>query len=296
MVIGVIFILRMILLKDILLEAKLYSYSTEELLEKFLEFDGKTLIFLDTETTGIDPNKFYVQLTHVAAMAVEGSTWDVKDTLSIKVELNPVLLAILNSPSSNDAAAYEKENQRHIAKYKKPETHPRDLLDKTQYFKTSPGEQKMSEKDALIEVEEFIERYPSVVIVAHNAGFDMKVIQTRRRENGLPPMKRVPVLDTVAVARFFFIPALVSLKDNPEAQAFLEKILAKTKYRSYGTDLGKLAKAFEITSDNWHDASADTQMMFEILKKIIDFLKQHSDLDIIKYNGTQAKRFRRMRV
>lgn len=286
----------MILLKDILLEARLYSYSTEELLEKFLEFEGKTLIFLDTELTGIDPNKFYVQLTHIAMMAVDGSTMEVKDTLSIKVELSPTLLAILNDPNSKEALEYEKENQRHIRKYKKPETHPKELLDKTQYFKSNPGEVKMNEKDALIAAEQFVNRYPGATIIAHNAGFDVKAIQTRRRENGLPPMKRFPVLDTVAVARFFFIPALVSLKDNPEAQAFLEKILAKTKYRSYATSLGKLADAFEITSSNWHDALADTKMMFEILQKMIEFLKQHKDLDITKYKGTQAKRFRRMRV
>jgi len=136
----------MILLKDILAETKLYAYSTEELLEKFLKFDGKTLVFLDTETTGVDPNDFYVQLTQLAMMAVDGSTWEVKEEFSTKVELTPTLLAVLNDPNSKEAAAFEKENQRHIRKYKKPETHPRELLDKTGYFRGN--EPKMAEKEA----------------------------------------------------------------------------------------------------------------------------------------------------
>ena len=123
-----------LLLKDILIETRLYSYSTNELLDKFLSFEDKTLIFLDTETTGIDPNDFYVQLTQLALMAVDGSTWEIKDEFSTKVELNLQLLNLLNDPNSKESAEYEKENQRHIRKYKKPETHPRELLSKSNYF------------------------------------------------------------------------------------------------------------------------------------------------------------------
>jgi DNA polymerase III alpha subunit (gram-positive type) len=285
----------MILLKDILTEAKLYSYSTDELLEKFLKFDGKTLVFLDTETTGLDPNDFYVQLTQLAMMAVDGSTWEIKDEFSAKVELNQHLTNLLNVPNSKEVAAYEKEDQKHIAKYKKPIVHPRELLDKTQYHKVNPGEKKMSEIDALKECERFLQKYPDAVIVAHNAFFDMKTVQTRRRVNGLAPISKHPVLDTLAVARYFFVPTLLSLDKDEEAKQFLEKLLAKTKFKSYSTTLGKLADVFKVTADNWHDASADIKMLFQIIQKLIEYLKMHKNVDIRKQQGVQAKRLRRMR-
>jgi DNA polymerase III epsilon subunit-like protein len=284
----------MILLKNILREAKLYSYTTKELLEKFLSFDGKTLVFIDTETTGIDPNKFFVQLTQLAMLAVDGSTWEVKEEFSAKVELTSTLSNIINDPTSKEAQAFEKENQRHLKKYKRPQTHPEELLKKTQYYNKNDGEQTLPEKDVLIAYEKFLEKYPNCVVVAHNAGFDMKVIQSRRRINGLPPTKRVSVLDTVKIARFFFVPALVSLEGNPEIKAFLDKILARTKWRSYSTELGKLANAFEINIENWHDATADTKMLMEVIRKIIEFLKENQDVDIRRPKGKQAKRFRKM--
>lgn len=293
---GSIFIQYMaqLLLKDILAETKLYAYSIRELLEKFLKFDGKTLVFLDTETTGIDPNDFYVQMTQLAMMAVDGSTWEIKEEFSTKVELNQHLLNLLNNPNSKEVSDYEKENQRHIAKYKKPIVHPKELLDKTQYFSnTNAGEKKMSEAEALKECEKFLSKYPNAIIVAHNAVFDLKTVQTRRRINGMAPIKRYPVLDTLAIARFFFVPALLALENDPEAKGFLEMLLAKTKYKSYTTSLGKLASVFKVTSDNWHDASADIKMLFRILQEIIKYLEKNKDLDITKDKGKQAKRYRK---
>jgi DNA polymerase III epsilon subunit-like protein len=282
-----------LLLKQILQETGLYSYSTKDLLEKFLAFDGKTMIFLDTESTGLDPNTFYTQLTQVALLVVDGSTWEIKETFSTKVNIRPEVDRAMNDPSSREAVEFGKENQRYLRKYKKPIVTPKDLLDKSQYF--SDGDNRVDEKDALLEVQKIVEKYQNVVLIAHNIQFDIKMIQTRRRINGLSPMKRYESLDTLAVSRYFFIPALVSLKDSEEAKKFLEMLLAKTKFKSYTTALGKLADVFRIKADNWHDALADVTMLFKILQKMIEFLEKNKDLDIRKYQGSQAKRYRNMR-
>jgi DNA polymerase III alpha subunit (gram-positive type) len=155
-----------------------------------------------------------------------------------------------------------------------------------------PNAEKLDEKEALIEFEKFLDRYQNVVILAHNATFDMKVIAARRKLHGLPPMKKYPVLDTVNISRFFFIPALQALETNPEAKQVLDGLLAKTKYKSYSSSLGKLGQALGVKIDGWHDAKEDVKMLMQVLKKIIEFLKANAGTDIRKFQGQAAKRFR----
>jgi hypothetical protein len=280
----------MIKLKDILKEAKLYSFTIEEVLEQFLKFDGKTIVLFDTETVGLEPNTSYIQITQIAGMAFGGSTMQLLGEYSKKVNIGSALNNALNDPNSPEAKHLGKEMARREKKYGKPDLHPRDALKMTGY--ESGNSEKVDEKQALIEFEQFINQYPDVTLVAHNATFDMKTIQTRRRMYGLPPMKRVPVLDTVQISRFFFIPALQAAESNPEAAEMLKGLLAKTKYKSYSSALGKLASIFNIKIDGWHDAREDIMMLFQILKNFISYLEKNKGLDIRKGQGTAAKRFR----
>jgi len=273
----------------------LYSYTTKELLDKILNFEGKTMLFVDTETTGLEPNVSYEQITEISALAIDGSTMEPAGEFSTKVNLTWRTKNLLNDPQSKQALAFDRANQRFLRKYKKPITHPRELLQKTHYFDTKPGEKKMEENDALINLSEFIKKYPNPILIAHNATFDMKTLQARRKKYNLPPMERYPVLDTVKVSRFFFIPLLLSLEGNQEAKEFLESILAKTKFKSYSSSLGKLASAFKIKIEGWHQASEDVKMLFQVLQKLIEYLKANKDVDIRKQQGIQAKRWRRMK-
>ncbi len=269
----------------------MYAYTTKELLEKFLKFEDKTLVFLDTELAGLEPNTNYIQITHIAAMVYDGSTMNLLGEYSKKINLIPALNNAINDPNSPEAKHLSKERARHLRKYKKDGLHPSDVLKMTGYF--SGNEEKVDEKQALIEFEEFLNKYTNVIILAHNAKFDIKAIQARRKFNGLHPMKRYPVLDTVQVARFFFIPSLVSLEGNQEAMAMIAQLLAKTKYKSYTVSLGKLAKVLGVNVENWHDAKADVKILMEVIQKIIEFLKKNVNLDITKAKASQAKRYRK---
>jgi DNA polymerase III alpha subunit (gram-positive type) len=281
----------MIKLKDILAEAKLYSFNIQELLEKFLKFDGKTMVLFDTETVGLEPNTSYIQVTHIAAMAYDGSTFNEVGEYSKKVNIGPELDRALNDPNSPEAKHLGAERARHEKKYKKADLHPRDALKMTGY--DTPNAEKLDEKEALIEFEKFLEQFPNVVILAHNATFDMKAIAARRRFHGLPPMKRYPVLDTVNISRFFFIPAMQALETNPEVKKVLDGLLAKTKYKSYSSSLGKLGQALGVKVDGWHDAKEDVKMLMQVLQKIVEFLKANASTDIRKFQSTAAKRFRK---
>lgn len=281
----------MIKLKNLLAEAKLYSFNISELLEKFLKFDGKTMVLFDTETVGLEPNTSYIQLTHIAAMVYDGSTFNQVGEYSKKISIGPELDRALNDPNSIESKHLSKEMMRREKKYGKPDLHPRDALKMTGY--DNPNAEKINEKEALIEFEKFLEQFPNVVILAHNATFDMKAIAARRRFHGLPPMKKYPVLDTLQVSRYFFIPSMQALETNPEVKKVLDALLAKTKYKSYSSSLGKLGQALGVKVDGWHDAKEDVKMLMQVLQKIVQFLKANTSTDIRKFQSTLAKRFRK---
>ena len=285
----------MISLKSILIEAKLYSYTTQELLDKVLNFEGKTLIFLDTETTDLEPNNSYVQITEISAMALDGSTFKVIGEYNTKVNLGEPFNRLLNDPKSAEAIDYSKRVERWRNKYKKELMHPADILKMTGYHTAQPGERKQDEKEALIGLEEFIKKYPNPLIIAHNATFDIKTISARRKLNGLPIMTKRPVLDTVKISRFFFIPMLLSMENNEQAKQYLQSLLAKTKFKSYSSSLGKLADAFKIKLDGWHQASEDVKMLFQILQKTIEFLRANSSVDLSKQQKIAGKKYRNMK-
>ena len=281
-----------ILLKTLLKEAKLYAYTIQEVLDQFLKFDGKVLVLLDTETVGLEPNTPYIQLTHLAAMAFDGSTLAELGEFSKKVNIGEPLHRAINDPASPEATHLGKEMARRLKKYKRPDKHPAELLKMTGYY--DGNEEKLDEKAALIAFEEFLNKFDNVILVAHNAVFDLKTIQARRRFHGLPPMKRYPVLDTLKITRLFFVPALVSMETTPEVKAILDGLLAKTKYRSYTSSLGKLAQVLGVKVDNWHDAKEDVKMLFQVLQKVIEFLRKNADTNIHKQQGLAAKRYRKM--
>lgn len=281
----------MIRLKDLLIEAKLYSFTIQEILEKFLKFDGKTMVLFDTETVGLETNTPYIQLTHIAALAYDGATLKEVGEFSKKVNIGGALDRALNDPNSAEAKHLEKERARHFRKYKKQDLHPRDALKMTGY--ETPNAEKLDEKEALIQFEKFLDQFQNVVILAHNATFDMKAIAARRKYHGLPPMKKYEVLNTVSISRYFFIPALQALETVPEVKKVLDGLLAKTKYKSYSSSLGNLGQALGVKIDGWHDAKEDVKMLMQVLQKMIEFLKSNPNLDIQKYQATAAKRFRK---
>lgn len=303
----------MISLKSILLEAKLYSYTTAELLDKLLVFKGKTIIFFDTEAAGLEPNVSYIQLTQLAAMAFDGNTMELIGEFTEKAKIGYALDSVLNKPDSIYSKNVEKLRQKYLKRYKdkKPETgladypsdevilkkagfmHPREVLDMTKYY-SSPS--TLTEAEVLTSFVTFLKKYKNVVLIAHNATFDMKVLQARLKKNRLPPLQRYPVIDTVKISRFFFIPILQAIESSDaQAKDFLKQLLAKTKFVSYASNLEKLASVFDIKSGGWHDAMEDIKMLFQLLNKFIEFLETHKNIDISKFQGAQAKRLRHMK-
>lgn len=308
-------------------EAKLYGKTIPEILEHIKQFNGKTLIFFDTETTGLEPNRPYEQVTQIAAIAVNGDDWSVIDQFEEKATLNPNTQKILNDPSikafvsklkepnvkvTSDnkelspeiqslirniqdpvSREYMKDYVRWLKKYKKHPTALEDILGMTRYSSGKPESERVSEKEMLENFEKFVGKHGSnIIMIAHNASFDMKTIEARRKANGLGRMPKHTVFDNLQFVRFFLIPLVVTLND----QEFLNQITTKSKVQPYSSSLGKVAQAMKINPSGWHDALADVDMMIQVMKNLIKLLEQNTSADIRGFQGTQAKRLRNMRT
>ena len=309
-------------------EARLYGKTIPEILEHIKQFKGKTLIFFDTETTGLEPNRPYEQVTQIAAMAINGDDWSLLDKFEEKATLNPNTQKILNDPSikafvsklkepnvkvTSDetkelspeiqslirnirdpiSREYMKDYVRWLKKYKKHPTALEDILGMTRYSSGKPESERVTEKEMLKNFEKFVEKFgDNVVMIAHNASFDMKTIEARRRINLLGRMPKHTVFDNLQFVRFFLIPLVVTLND----QEFLSQVTTKSKVQPYSSSLGKVAQAMKINPSGWHDALADVDMMIQVMRRLIELLEENRTADIRSFQSTQAKRLRNMRT
>ena len=309
-----------------MINERLYGKTIPDILEHIESFKGKTLVFFDTETTGLEPNRIYEQVTQIAAIAINGDNWSKLGQFEEKAALGANVKQILSDPSIKTfveklkdpnfqiankevdkniltpqtqemlrniknpvSREYMKDYVRWVKKYKKHPTSLEDILGFTRYSSGKPEAERVSEKDMLINFEKFVNQYGNdVILISHNAAFDMKVIETRRRENGLQRMKKYKVFDNLMFTRYFLIPLKVVLNDKE----FLDQVTTKSKVQPYSSSLGKVAQAMSINPTGWHDALADVDMMIQVMQKVIELLRINMKLDVRSYQGLQAKRTR----
>jgi len=306
-------------------EEKLYGKTISEILDHIKKFKGKTLVFFDTETTGLEPNRPYEQVTQIAAMAIDGKDWSLIDKFEEKATLNLNTKQILTDPSIKSFVAklkepnvkivspnkeltpeiqslirdiknpvsreYMKDYVRWLKKYKKHPNTLEDILSMTRYSSGQLESERVSEKTMLQNFENFLKKYgDNIIMIAHNASFDMKTVETRRDMNGLTRMPKYNVFDNLQFVRFFLVPLMVTLND----QEFLSNITTKSKIQPYSSSLGKVAQAMKINSSGWHDALADVDMMVQVIKNLIKMLEDNISVDIRDFQGVQSRRLRKM--
>lgn len=113
-----------------------------------------------------------------------------------------------------------------------------------------------------------------------NASFDMNMLAGRSGKK-----INYEVLDTKMIIQLFVIPIMQKLSEtNLEYKDILSKI--GTSERDNGlitSSMGKWGPFFNINMSGYHDALTDCKITSEMFIKIIDFIKQHSELNISKY-------------
>lgn len=242
----------------------------------FKFIDGKKLVFFDTETTGFNPR--INQIIEIAAITVDGSTLQDVDQYHVKIELNRETL---------DAIQKEKPK-------KSGEMSISDILNMTKYNDKSD---KMDERAA---IEGFNNYIPDkAVMIAHNAKFDLKMINTRARKLGTSPLKRpYKVLDTMLMSRLFFVPLSQELEMDGDANATAQlDVLTKQwtksgKRQKISSRLGDVSTALVGNIENWHTALGDVQTTINVFKKLKEFFNVNFDSNL-KYNHDFIRRYKR---
>lgn len=227
----------------------------------FDSITGKTIVFFDTETTGINPSGN--QITELAAKSIDGDTLQELDEFHLHAKLTEQTLAKIESEITNPPEGpYAKTVE--------------EILKMTNYY----NYQAEATEPELIQ--KFSQWLPEgSVIVAHNAKFDLKMVNTRANIHGIDPITHFSkVLDTMQMSREFFIPASQELElENPEIKDQLDRLTTKFtksgKRAKVSSRLGDLIDALGETLKNWHEAMADVDATIKIFKQFKTFFDKH---------------------
>jgi DNA polymerase III alpha subunit (gram-positive type) len=276
---------RQFLAEGVKIKGKSYiGKSPEQILELLESHGDKIWIFFDTETTGLKAKN--EQLLEIAAIAVDPNSWlsaaEVMDTFHVKIKLTDDLKARLGDLDSDQRKEWEKRN----AKSSKPLKQPQDVLAMTKYGE--PGMKTVDQEAALNQFHEFISGFKDAVLVAQNATFDMGFINTLSSK----PLPKFKVIDTLQLLDHQVVPVLKTIADGkveplePKVQKRAVDILNVLKGSS---SLGKVSTAYGISAENWHSALADTKMLMDVYKKIVDTLKYASGLQKMDIRPAQQK-------
>ena len=279
---------RYVLKEAYILDDDFFDASIQQLFDKLKDFGDNTWIFFDTETTGFKPES--AQLTEIGAISAKPDNWqftEVEAEQGIfydKIKLNPETLAGFEA-SDDPNVKYPLE----LTRYGMPSDEYRE-----KYPKGMP-----SEEDILKQFVSYLESQLNPVLVAQNAEFDVNFIQKRADLYNIPvDMRAYPIFDTMMLIKLWHNSLIKTLADNGDerAQTILQALTMTGKFGDYvSASMGPVSKAYEISTDDWHNALADVKMMMGMTKAIFMALQASSDVDISKYQGRAAWGLRKKR-
>lgn len=261
--------------KDFLFEHKLHKnqYQLLDYIEKLSK--DKVFVFIDTETTGLGGFKKQ-QLTQISAIIYDydfiTNTLKENGTYNQKIKISSDMKDRLYNPDDN------------IKKIFKFNRYGDKISDKPKYF---------DEQETLKDFKNWLSHcgyYKDPVLIMQNANFDMNMLVGRggdkiKCNDGKP----CEVLDTKQIIQLFIIPIVEKLSETDNKY---NKILDEigTSDRDFGltsSSMSKWGPFFDINMSGYHDALTDCRITSQMFTKIIEFIKEHSDLNISKY---QVKR------
>jgi DNA polymerase III alpha subunit (gram-positive type) len=257
----------MIKYQNFILEHKFWGKSIPRFLNWIKEKSDKYWVLLDTETTGLPSDPYEIQLTQISCIVIKynynSNSYEEIDTYNKKLKLSDASLALMKDPTTRikKVLSFNHYGQKDIEFHDEGET----LQD---FFK-------------------FLKQFDEPILMIQNAEFDMRFLNTRN------PIVKFDneVIDTKQVAQLFYLPLLQKLAETgPEFKEMIQKI--GTSSRDNGlisSSLSKIGPALGINMTGYHDALTDCRLMVQMFTKMVEFLKEHGDVDIIKYQAERIK-------
>jgi len=256
-----------------------------ELVDNYLDFTDHKLILFDLETLGLNPAFEYEQITELSAWLIDGTSMQIEKKLNYKIVLNESAKILLTDSTSLERGNWlDRQLKRRSGNF----NDPNEILEMTHYHDVKS--ELVKESVAIKEFIQLINEHKNVILVAHNAKFDVRFTTIRSSKYDL----RLPItktLDTLKLSRYFFAPLLQKLSKHEEVKEIYDALFRKRRdFIHVSSKLGEIAAALNISADNWHSADADVSMMFEVLKYMIEFFKKHKDVDIKSYQEKILRR------
>lgn len=235
--------------KEDVMHSHEYGDSFSSMRELIKEAKNRTWIFFDTETTGLNAEKDYHQITQIAAIAVDVKNFDeepvILEKFNIKVKLGGRTRGFMGwekrkeeervQASRRDAVEVAPGIKRVRPEKSRFKTIP-GIFKMTGYgvsrdpekarrkaFLSAPEGTKLSDvpsappfytqMQAAYKFWKFLEKYPDRALVAQNAPFDVGFINYLYERVGVKPPNDI-VVDTVVIFRKFLVPALKKFKED----------------------------------------------------------------------------------
>lgn len=237
------------------------------------KFKDHIWIFFDTETTGLDAKLPHVQITQLAAIGyntnafldnpeeVEGARFN------MKIALQPETLSRKEQEDSGEIPSdnYSISNLLSMTRYYDEPFQPQ-----------SPAEVAQAFTDFIMNVKN-LSPTGNIVLIAHNADFDVLMLNELYRRAGIVP-PNATAIDSLAFTDIYFKPVLEYINTNNLSDEEDERIanaitLTNRKGKQYyASKLGNLVTGFNIEDKGWHEATADIAMSMDVLHKVIDYM------------------------
>jgi DNA polymerase III alpha subunit (gram-positive type) len=228
---------------------------------------GKTIVVFDTETSGLSVLLPWVQVTEIAAVAIDGDTGKEISTFHKKIRLTPETRNEINrersSATKNDTGAREGPKGWTIQKLFKQSRYG----DKNTQF----GEIKRVYQDWV----NWLNQFNKPIMVAQNAGFDMTHMFAPLKKLEIARPNIGEVMDTMVLARSWIYPLLkaaAAAGDEASEQMLKAFDIERNGRKSQSFTLQNIGKAFDVSATHWHSGISDTMQTLGIFRGMLKFL------------------------
>ena len=246
-------------------ENKMWYKTIPQILE-WLESKSKMpWLWIDTETTGLGGPK-QQQLTQVSTLATDYS---------------------FQSNTFNELGLFDEKiklTDETKSKFGTPEDKTKWVLGFNHY---GSGKYKYkNEQEILDKFFDWTGNYEPCLFIAQNAGFDMAMLAGRYGHK-----IKNEVFDTKMLIQLYYLPLLQALAEVDSKYKDIIDFIG-TSSRDGGlisSSMSKVGPALGINMTNYHDALTDCRITIQMYQKMVDFLKQHQEVDIMKYQTERIK-------
>ena len=246
-------------------ENKMWYKTIPQILEWLESKSNMPWLWIDTETTGLGGPK-QQQLTQVSSLSTD---YNFSSNTFKELGLFDEKIKLTDETKS---------------KFSTPEDKTKWVLGFNHY---GSGKYKYkNEQEILNQFFDWIGNYEPCLLIAQNAGFDMGMLAGRYGHK-----IKNEVFDTKMLIQLYYLPLLQALSENDSKYKEMIDFIG-TSSRDGGlisSSMSKVGPALGINMTNYHDALTDCRITIQMYQKIVDFLKENQEVDIMKYQSERIK-------